>query len=722
MSILLPVYNSMDFVRSEGHELLPKALDSLLNQSYTNFELIILDNQSTDITPDICRSYAAKDSRIRYILDDRKRDLEAAVYHYASFMQGKYCMVANDDDLWHPDYIKKLVDFLEQHPEVDMAYSNGYFVNIDGSIGDRIIQSKTDTYNEKASPLSNYCAYILRRNPIPILFGIFKTATYRRMLPFEHFDKIINANVDNLFMAKFFLMGQKCHYIDDVLFSYRGKLRKPELEMPPLIVWLELVRHQLYFYRKLAEMFCAHDLSKHQQYYLKCVTLDSCLKPTFSLLEWIKNTYVQGNESEICLKTLNKFKKELSPFLLNKSDIGVFPEDKNNNIRFQPPVIAKLIENSIRKITIFTGLIEYYSSLQDVVEPDVVQDIQKFLQNEVSELEKEKMLIDAEHRKTPEIIKKDIKVDEYAEINDETPKLSIISCSKNLGRFLEETILSVARQSFKGYEHIVIDGGSTDETLEILKWYPHIKWISEKDSGYLDAFKKGLAIAKGKYIMQCCVSDGYIDRDWFKRCVAVLDSDIEVSLVWGFPRYLTEDSKLGDISYPQFHHSMPTQKHEWFFHWLKTCFWFPEGNFCVRREVFDKCFPFNNEKYMDPFVEFNYNFNVFGYLPYHIPVVANFGRTHENQCGQKEREYGLERKRLEAYFRKVRHYHWKLLRGKVTHVYRDGTHNILPIQFSNEKLRCDYIAFIVSHIKSLAIRYLPYSLLSNVKRIYRMVA
>jgi glycosyltransferase involved in cell wall biosynthesis len=302
------------------------------------------------------------------------------------------------------------------------------------------------------------------------------------------------------------------------------------------------------------------------------------------------------------------------------------------------------------------------------------------------------------------------------------PGLSVISASLNHARFLEDTILSIAHQSYQDFEHIVIDGGSTDGTIDILKRYPHIRWISEKDQSYEEAFQKGLAMAKGKYIMQCCVSDGYIDRHWFKRCVAALDSDKEVSLVWGFPQYLTEDSNLGDISYPQFHNTMPPQKHEWLVYWLKTNFHLPEGNLCVRKEVFDTCYPAFEEfsEYRDAWLEFNYNFNSSGYLPYHIPVVANFGRTHENQRGQSERERGLLRIRSKAYFRKVRHYRWNLLAGNVTHIYRDGAHNILPVQFSNKEFRREYIRFLENSMIDLAQKYLPTTFLAKLAKVKRI--
>ena len=79
---------------------------------------------------------------------------------------------------------------------------------------------------------------------------------------------------------------------------------------------------------------------------------------------------------------------------------------------------------------------------------------------------------------------------------------SIITPSFNQGAYLEDTIVSVISQDYKNFEYIVIDGGSTDESFEIIKKYrKNLKyWISEKDKGQTHAINKGLKIAKGKII------------------------------------------------------------------------------------------------------------------------------------------------------------------------------------------------------------------------------
>ena len=81
-------------------------------------------------------------------------------------------------------------------------------------------------------------------------------------------------------------------------------------------------------------------------------------------------------------------------------------------------------------------------------------------------------------------------------------KISIITVTKNSENFLEECILSLDKQSYRNYEHIIIDGCSTDNTINIIKKYKNkiAYWVSEKDEGLYDAMNKGIRKCSGDII------------------------------------------------------------------------------------------------------------------------------------------------------------------------------------------------------------------------------
>jgi len=88
-------------------------------------------------------------------------------------------------------------------------------------------------------------------------------------------------------------------------------------------------------------------------------------------------------------------------------------------------------------------------------------------------------------------------------------KISIVTPSFNGIATLRETIESVLAQDYKNWEHIVIDGGSTDGTLDLLRSYPHLQWVSEKDKGHYHAMNKGIERASGEIVAILNADDCY---------------------------------------------------------------------------------------------------------------------------------------------------------------------------------------------------------------------
>lgn len=101
-------------------------------------------------------------------------------------------------------------------------------------------------------------------------------------------------------------------------------------------------------------------------------------------------------------------------------------------------------------------------------------------------------------------------------------KISIVTPSFNQGRFIEEAIKSVLNQNYDHFEHIIIDNCSTDDTLDILRKYPHVKCVSEPDEGQSDAINKGFKMATGDIIGWLNADDFYLPGTFHKvnQCFA----------------------------------------------------------------------------------------------------------------------------------------------------------------------------------------------------------
>jgi glycosyltransferase involved in cell wall biosynthesis len=296
------------------------------------------------------------------------------------------------------------------------------------------------------------------------------------------------------------------------------------------------------------------------------------------------------------------------------------------------------------------------------------------------------------------------------------PGISVITPSLNHGRFLRETIETIASQSFRNLEHIVIDGGSTDETLDILRQYPHVRWISEPDSSVTEAYQKALAMVRGQYVIQCCVSDGFLDKHWFQKCADVLDRDIETTLIWGFPQYMSEEGDLLNVSYQDFFNDPPPQKQEFLALWMASGFVFPEGNYCVRSEIIKQYFPNETSErhfQIHPHLGFMYRFMTQGYCPYFIPAVANFGRTHHDQRGQ--RLSSIEKPAQTIYFKSVKDYTRKLLRGETTHSFRNGRSEMIGEIKSDELFSLHRKIWRHKILRSRLLRLDPYTLALKIK-------
>jgi len=125
------------------------------------------------------------------------------------------------------------------------------------------------------------------------------------------------------------------------------------------------------------------------------------------------------------------------------------------------------------------------------------------------------------------------------------PLVSIITPSYNQATFLEETIQSVLNQDYAPIEYIIIDGGSTDDSLEIIKRYSDqlAWWVSEPDQGQTDAINKGFAQANGQILAWLNSDDTYLPQA-VSEAVAYLQAHPEAGMVYGDANLIDETGAL----------------------------------------------------------------------------------------------------------------------------------------------------------------------------------
>ena len=117
-------------------------------------------------------------------------------------------------------------------------------------------------------------------------------------------------------------------------------------------------------------------------------------------------------------------------------------------------------------------------------------------------------------------------------MKNQHPKISIVTPSYNQGQFIEDAIQSVLNQNYPNLEHIIVDSGSTDGTVEILKKYPHLRWISEPDNGQTDAINKGFHMARGDVVAWLNADDYYLPGT-FEKVLYFCEKYPEVDIVYG---------------------------------------------------------------------------------------------------------------------------------------------------------------------------------------------
>lgn len=221
VSVAIPVFNGSDYVA--------EAIESILGQTYGDFELLIQDNASTDDTEAICRAYAQRDARVSYVRNPENVGATANFNLAFQRARGRYFKWAAHDDVCAPDFLRKCVDVLDRDPAVVLCSGQARLINADGSPVryDERLQCHVTT---DGTPVGVLDPEHRAQGPRPA--GRFWDVLVRTMRTFEIFG-VIRSDVlrqtrlhenyygsDKVLLAELSLLG-RFHLLPDVLLYRR---------------------------------------------------------------------------------------------------------------------------------------------------------------------------------------------------------------------------------------------------------------------------------------------------------------------------------------------------------------------------------------------------------------------------------------------------------------------------------------------------------------------
>jgi glycosyltransferase involved in cell wall biosynthesis len=213
VSIGLPVYN--------GDQFLAEAIDSLLAQTYRDFELIISDNASTDRTEAICRERAARDPRIRYYRSDTNRGAMWNFNRVVELARGEYFKWAAHDDKHEPTYVERCVEVLERDASVVLACTQ--LVDIDENDVRKAVDVP-DLRWDSPQPNVRFRALANPHHRCESVFGVIRTEALKKTMLISDY-----AGCDRVLLAQLALAG-KFHEVPETLFLHREHKKRSTKE------------------------------------------------------------------------------------------------------------------------------------------------------------------------------------------------------------------------------------------------------------------------------------------------------------------------------------------------------------------------------------------------------------------------------------------------------------------------------------------------------------
>jgi glycosyltransferase involved in cell wall biosynthesis len=226
-----------------------------------------------------------------------------------------------------------------------------------------------------------------------------------------------------------------------------------------------------------------------------------------------------------------------------------------------------------------------------------------------------------------------------------SPKLSIITPSLNQGQYIERTIRSVLDQRYADLEYLVVDGGSDDGTVDVIRRYQDqlAWWVSEPDNGQTDAINKGLRRATGD-IVAYINSDDWYTPGAFDRVLRAFEQQPDSRWVVGACRFEYDDGREPVVWTPE----PPPRGRHW---WLLNPWGVPQPSSFWRRDVFEELGPFREDMHYVFDTEHGLRCAYAGILPTIVDEELAVRYLHDEAKSADRSKFFHEQQRFRELFR-----------------------------------------------------------------------
>lgn len=269
VSIVLPCYN--------GQRFLHQSLDSIMGQSFTDWELIIVNDNSTDNTPQIAEEYARRDGRIRVIHNRKNKKLPGALNVGFADARGEYFTWTSDDNIAKPNWLSVMVNYLDCHPNTDMVSANMDTIDESGVVLDTFRNTRNYNSNELAHKCNIGAAFMYRRSIADVV---------------GKYDDTMFCAEDYDYWVRIALAG-KIDYIYDNIYMYRTNQDSLTATQQPKILARTVAIHNKYRGKWIKKLKLGWLGRQKYDYLLRNFPVERTELSLFGLWHWLTSNLIK---------------------------------------------------------------------------------------------------------------------------------------------------------------------------------------------------------------------------------------------------------------------------------------------------------------------------------------------------------------------------------------------------------------------------------------------